>query len=67
MFTIEQINHAHDRLGNAATLPEYVRVLNCIGVEHIHHICPTDTQSISVETGTLLRRQQYMRSLQLRT
>ena len=33
MFTIEQINDAHDRLGDAATLPEYVRALNSIGVE----------------------------------
>jgi uncharacterized protein YbcV (DUF1398 family) len=32
MFTIEQINHAHDRLGHAATLPEYVHALNSIGV-----------------------------------
>ena len=33
MFTTEQINHAHDRLGDAATLPEYVRALNSIGVQ----------------------------------
>ena len=33
MFTLEQINRTHDRLGDAATLPEYVRTLNSIGVE----------------------------------
>jgi uncharacterized protein YbcV (DUF1398 family) len=33
MFTIEQINDVHDRLGNAETLFEYVRALNAIGVE----------------------------------
>jgi uncharacterized protein YbcV (DUF1398 family) len=31
MFTIEQINELHARLGSARTLPEYVRAL---GVEH---------------------------------
>jgi hypothetical protein len=33
MFTIEQINDLHDRLGSAETLVEYVRGLNAIGVE----------------------------------
>ena len=33
MLTIERINDAHDRLGNAATLAEYVRALKAIGVE----------------------------------
>lgn len=33
MFTIEQINDLHHRLGNAETLLEYVRALNAIGVE----------------------------------
>lgn len=33
MFTIEQINDLHARLGKAATLFEYVRALNAIGVE----------------------------------
>ena len=33
MFTIEQINDLHDRLGSAKTLPEYVRALKAIGVE----------------------------------
>ena len=33
MFSLEQINHAHDRKGSAATLPAYVRALKSIGVE----------------------------------
>src|SRR6185436_15816917 len=33
MFTIEQINDLHARLGEAETLFEYVRALNAIGVE----------------------------------
>src|SRR4051794_27745608 len=33
MFTIEQINGVHDRIGNADTLLEYVRALHAIGVE----------------------------------
>jgi len=33
MFTIEQINELHARLGNARTLPEYVRALKALGVE----------------------------------
>lgn len=33
MFTIEQINDIHDRLGFAETLAEYLRALNAIGVE----------------------------------
>lgn len=33
MFTLEQINELHDRLGKAETLLEYVRALNAIGVE----------------------------------
>jgi uncharacterized protein YbcV (DUF1398 family) len=33
MFTIEQINHLHDQLGSAKTLPEYVRALQALGVE----------------------------------
>ena len=33
MFTIEQINDLHARLGSAHTLPEYVRALKSIGVE----------------------------------
>jgi hypothetical protein len=33
MFTIEQINAIHDRLGSAKTLAEYVRALKALGVE----------------------------------
>jgi uncharacterized protein YbcV (DUF1398 family) len=33
MFTIEQINELHARLGKAETLVEYVRALNAIGIE----------------------------------
>jgi len=33
MFTIEQINDIHDRLGSAKTLAEYVRALKALGVE----------------------------------
>jgi len=33
MFTIEQINDLHARLGSAKTLPEYVRALKGLGVE----------------------------------
>jgi hypothetical protein len=33
MFTIEQINDLHSRLGSARTFPEYVRALKALGVE----------------------------------
>jgi uncharacterized protein YbcV (DUF1398 family) len=33
MFTIEEINELHDRLGSARTFPEYVRALEALGVE----------------------------------
>jgi uncharacterized protein YbcV (DUF1398 family) len=33
MFTIEQINDLHARLGSARTLPEYLRALKELGVE----------------------------------
>jgi uncharacterized protein YbcV (DUF1398 family) len=33
MFTLEQINDLHARLGTAETLLEYVRALHAIGVE----------------------------------
>ena len=36
MFTLDQINDAHDRLGNAATLAAYLRALNSIGVETLN-------------------------------
>jgi uncharacterized protein YbcV (DUF1398 family) len=33
VFTIEQINDLHARLGSAKALPEYVRALKALGVE----------------------------------
>jgi uncharacterized protein YbcV (DUF1398 family) len=33
MFTIEQIDDIHDRLGTAETLAQYLRALNAIGIE----------------------------------
>ncbi len=33
MFTLEQINEAHARLGSAKTFVEYVRALKALGVE----------------------------------
>ena len=39
MFTLEQINDAHDRLGNAATLAAYLRELNSIGAESFYVVC----------------------------
>ena len=33
MFTLEQIDDIHDRLGNQDTLAQYLRALNAIGVE----------------------------------
>lgn len=33
MFTLEQINELHDRLGNAETLNIYLQALNAIGVD----------------------------------
>ena len=33
MFTIDQIDDLHGRLGSAKTLPEYVRALKALGVE----------------------------------
>ena len=33
MFTLEQINDLHERLGSAKTFPEYVRALKALGVE----------------------------------
>ena len=32
MFTLEQINDLHARLGSARTFAEYVRALNAVGV-----------------------------------
>jgi uncharacterized protein YbcV (DUF1398 family) len=33
MFTLDQINDIHERLGKQATLPEYLRALKAIGVD----------------------------------
>lgn len=33
MFTIDQVNAIHDRLGDAETLLQYVQALNALGVE----------------------------------
>jgi uncharacterized protein YbcV (DUF1398 family) len=33
MFTLEQINDIHNRLGNAETLPQYLEALKKIGVD----------------------------------
>ena len=33
MFTLEQIDDIHDRLGSQDTVPQYLRALNAIGVE----------------------------------
>jgi hypothetical protein len=33
MFTLEQINEIHDRLGRAESLAQYVKALNALGVE----------------------------------
>ena len=33
MFTLEQINAIHERLGNAKTLPQYLEALKNIGVD----------------------------------
>ena len=34
MFTLEQINDIHDRLGNAETLSQYLEALKNIGVDY---------------------------------
>ena len=33
MFTLDQINDIHERLGRRATLPEYLKALHAIGVD----------------------------------
>ena len=33
MFTLDQINDIHERLGKQTTLPEYLKALNVIGVD----------------------------------
>jgi uncharacterized protein YbcV (DUF1398 family) len=44
MFTIEEINELHARLGSARTLPEYVRALKALGVER-YDSCLADGHS----------------------
>ena len=34
MFTLDQINDIHKRLGKQASLPEYLKALKVIGVDH---------------------------------
>jgi uncharacterized protein YbcV (DUF1398 family) len=34
MFTLDQINDIHERLGKQKTLPEYLTALKVIGVDH---------------------------------
>lgn len=34
MLTLDQINDIHERLGKQATLPEYLKALKAIGVDH---------------------------------
>ena len=33
MFTLDQINDIHERLGKQATLPQYLQALKSIGVD----------------------------------
>ena len=44
MFTIEQINDLHARIGSARTLPEYVLALKGLGVER-YDSCIADGHS----------------------
>jgi Protein of unknown function (DUF1398) len=54
MFTIEQINHAHDRFGDAATLAEYVRELNALGVEiYASYLCDGHSEYFGHDGYTL--------------
>jgi uncharacterized protein YbcV (DUF1398 family) len=34
MFTLAQVTHIHDTLGNEDSLPEYLRALAAVGVQH---------------------------------
>ena len=34
MFTLDQINDIHERLGKQTTLPEYLKALKAIGVDN---------------------------------
>jgi uncharacterized protein YbcV (DUF1398 family) len=44
LFTIEQVNDLHARLGSAKTLPEYVRALKALGVKR-YDSCLADGHS----------------------
>ena len=44
MFTIEQVNDLHARLGSAKTLPEYLQALKPLGVER-YDSCLADGHS----------------------
>jgi hypothetical protein len=34
MFTLEQINKIHDRLGRAESLAQYIKALNALGTQY---------------------------------
>lgn len=54
MFTLEQITHAHERLGQAATLPDYVRALNALGVaRYTSHVCDGHSEFVGLDGSTL--------------
>ena len=40
MFSLEQINRIHDQLGKQATLSQYLKALNAIGVDKSARIHP---------------------------
>ena len=46
MFTLEQINEIHDRLGHAETLPQYLEPLRSIGVDYYDSFITDGIQSI---------------------
>jgi uncharacterized protein YbcV (DUF1398 family) len=50
MFTLEQIDDLHARLGGAKTFPEYVRALKAIGVERADS-CLADGHSEYIGQG----------------
>jgi hypothetical protein len=58
VFSIEQINDRHARLGRSRTLPEYVRALNALGVERYDSYLPTAILNTSgrVARGLSLHR-----------
>jgi len=52
MFSIEQINDLHARLGSARTLPEYVLALKGLGVERYDSSWPATIRSTSGGAAT---------------